>query len=134
MAVVPLGAVRRDDDTAPFLDGAARGEFLLRRCRRCSGIGGPQERQCPACASTETEWVAATGAARVVSWSVVHARTADGRSGAHTVTVIAEFDEGPWRWSQVVGADPGEMATGRRLQVAFEEDEGGEKLPVFRLA
>ena len=51
-----------------------------------------------------------------------------------TITVIAEFDEGPWWWSQIVDADPAELATGRRLRVAFEAAEGGETLPVFRLA
>jgi uncharacterized protein len=129
-----LGAVRRDGNTAPFLDGAARGEFLLRRCRTCSTVGAPQEGQCPACGSTETEWVAASGAARVVSWSVVSRKTAEGQPAAPTITVIAEFDEGPWWWSQIVDTDPAELASGRRLRVAFEAAEGGETLPVFRLA
>ena len=129
-----LGAVRRDGDTDPFLDGAARGEFLLRRCTRCQHIGGPQEAQCPACGSPDTEWVPAQGGARVVSWSVVHGRTASGDYAPHTITVIAEFDEGPWWWSQVLGADPDQMATGGRLRVAFAPAEGGETLPVFQLA
>lgn len=128
-----LGAIRRDGNTAPFLDGAARGEFLLRRCLNCSSIGGPQEAQCTACGSLESEWIPASGAARVVSWSAVYGKGADGQPVAHTITVIAELDEGPWWWSQVVDADPSDMGTGRRLQVAFAEAEGGETLPVFRL-
>jgi uncharacterized OB-fold protein len=127
--VTPLGAVRRDGNTAAFLDAASRGQFLLRRCTQCHHIGGPQEAQCPACASTDTEWVPAAGGAQVVSWSVVHARDTP-----PTITVIAEFDEGPWWWSQVVDADPSALATGRRLRVGFEAAEGGETLPVFRLA
>jgi uncharacterized OB-fold protein len=124
-----LGAVRRDGNTAPFLDATARGEFLLRRCTQCQHIGGPQEALCPGCGSTETEWVPAAGGARVISWSVVHARNV-----APTITVIAEFDEGPWWWSQVVDAGEAELATGRRLRVAFADADGGETLPVFRLA
>ena len=46
---VPMGAVQRDGNTAAFLDGTARGEFLLRRCRRCGNVGGPQEAQCGQC-------------------------------------------------------------------------------------
>ncbi len=61
MAVV-LGAVERDGNTAAFLDGTARGEFLLRRCTACGGMGGPQEPQCGGCGSLETEWVPAAGA------------------------------------------------------------------------
>jgi uncharacterized OB-fold protein len=123
-----LGAVRRDGNTAAFLDATARGEFLLRRCLQCHHIGGPQEAQCPACGSIDTEWVPAAGGAQVVSWSVVHARNA-----APTITVIAEFDEGPWWWSQLIDAEPVDVTTGRRLRVAFEEADGGEFLPVFRL-
>ena len=131
---LPLGAVRRDGNTSTFLDGAARGVFLLRRCTDCGTIGGPQEAQCTGCSSITTEWIPANGRARIVSWSVVHAKTADGATAPHTITVIAEFDEGPWWWSQIIGADPIDLATGRRLQVAFEPAEGGETLPVFRLA
>jgi hypothetical protein len=133
MAVV-LGAVERDGNTAAFLDGTARGEFLLRRCTACGGMGGPQEPQCGVCGSLETEWVPAAGGALVVSWSVVHGRAADGGTAPQSIVVIAEFDEGPWWWSQVVDADSGEMTTGRRLVVAFEPAEEGETLPVFRLA
>jgi|SRR5947209_14824565 len=132
--MLPLGEVRRDGDTAPFLDAAKRGEFLLRRCAGCGSIGGPQEAQCTVCASTETDWVPASGGATVVSWSVVHGKAVDGAYAPHTITVIAQFDEGPWWWSQVVGADPQEMESGSRLIVAFEAAHGGEALPVFRLA
>jgi uncharacterized OB-fold protein len=134
MVMAELGAVQRDGNTAAFLDGAARGEFLLRRCLGCQSIGGPQESQCPACGSSETEWIPASGGAAVVSWSVVYGKTPDGGTGPQAITVIAEFDEGPWWWSQLVGADPAEVATGRRLLVVFEPADGGETLPVFRLA
>lgn len=93
-----------------------------------------QESRCAACGSAETDWTASSGRARVVSWSVVYGRNPDGQSVPQAITVIAEFDEGPWWWSQIIDADPVEMTTGRRLVVAFEPAEGGEILPVFRLA
>jgi uncharacterized OB-fold protein len=129
-----LGAVGRDGTTDEFLDAARRGEFLLRACRNCDQTSGPQESQCPRCGSTDTGWTPAGGGARIVSWSVVHARNADGTTTPGTVTVIAELDEGPWWWSQLTGADPAELATGRRLRIAFAPAEGGETLPVFELA
>ncbi len=129
-----LGAFRRDDETGPFLDRAAAGVFLLRRCSDCSAVGGPQESQCPACGSTDTEWVPASGRARVVSWSVVHQRGPDGTTAPSCIDVIAQFDEGPWWWSQVVDADSTDLRFGQPLEVAFLPAEGGEVLPVFRLA
>jgi uncharacterized OB-fold protein len=128
-----LGPVRRDGTTDAFLDGAARGRFMLRRCRGCARLGGPQEAQCPACGSTDTEWEPAGGGARLVSWSVVHRRSAGGTEPA-AITVIGELDEGPWWWSQLVGADPSALETGRPLRIGFAPAEGGETLPVFELA
>jgi uncharacterized OB-fold protein len=134
MMAATLGSVRRDGTTAEFLDGAARGEFLLRRCSGCGTFGGPQEGSCPGCGSLATDWVPASGRARVVSWSVVHGKGPDGGTAPQAIIVIAEFDEGPWWWSQLVDADPAAVATGSLLEVAFAPAEGGETLPVFRLA
>ena len=131
--MAPLGAVRRDDQTAPFLDAAARGQFLIRKCIECGGSGGPQESTCPNCGSTANEWVAASGGARLISWSVVHGRQPDGSTGPQSIVAIAELDEGPWWWSQVVGDDRVELATGCPLVIMFQPADAGETLPVFRL-
>ena len=49
--------------------------------------------------------------------------------------VIAELDEGPWWWSQIVEvADPGELTEGQPLRIGFERPDGSEPIPVFRLA
>lgn len=130
----PLGSVRADDQAAPFLDGAGRGEFMLRRCRNCAAHGGPQEEACPACGSVEVDWVAAGGGARLVSWSVVYGRDHDGTPSPRSIVAIAELDEGPWWWSQVVGAEPDQMHTGCRLTITFAESPSGYSLPVFGVA
>lgn len=129
----PLGAIRRDPDTEDFLEAASRGEFLLHRCRRCGLVSGPQEKQCPTCASPDGDPFPASGGAQVVSWSVVHGRDPDGNHSPQAVVAIGELDEGPWWWTQVFGADPSEMASGRRMRICFEPADGGEMLPVFRL-
>ena len=63
-----LGLVARDDATAEFLDGAARGQFLIRQCAVCGRHSGPQAQQCYHCGSAELSWVPASGAATLVSW------------------------------------------------------------------
>ena len=51
------------------------------------------------------------------------------------VVVIAEFDEGPWWWSEARDVDPAHLSVGTRLSVAFErESDSSEFVPVFRLA
>lgn len=129
-----LGLVARDDDTAEFLDGAARGEFLIQRCAACGAYSAPQARQCHACRATELSWVAADGAARLVSWAIAHGRPAADGSVATTVLAIAELAEGPWWWSQIAGvADPAQLTEGQPLRIGFERPDGSEPIPVFRL-
>lgn len=126
------GRVERDAASAGFLDGTARGEFLLRRCERCATVSEPSSQQCPACSSTELAWTPASGAASVVSWAVAHGRSVDGEAPPVTVLVIAELAEGPWWWSQLLDADPADVEIGMPLRIDFVARAGSETVPVFR--
>jgi uncharacterized OB-fold protein len=129
-----VGPVVRDAATAEFFDGAAAGQFLLRRC--ASGhVSEPQAAQCTTCASTDLGWTPASGGATLVSWAVSWGRAAGGSEPERTVLVIAEFDEGPWWWSQLADADPAALSAGQRLAVTFRSAGGEhEPVPVFVLA
>jgi hypothetical protein len=51
------------------------------------------------------------------------------------VLVVAQLDEGPWWWSQLVDADPAAVQVGTRLRIAFERaSDDSEYVPVFQLA
>jgi uncharacterized OB-fold protein len=129
-----VGPVQRDAATAPFFDAAAAGQFLLRRCA-AGHVSEPQAAQCTTCASTELTWMPAGGGATLVSWSVTRPRGEGGTEPEPTVLVIAEFDEGPWWWSQLDCADPAALASGQRLEVRFASaGDGSEPVPVFVLA
>lgn len=132
------GAVRRDPATAGFFDGTARGEFLLRRCADCGALGEPYLRQCRVCESARLEWMPASGRGRVISWSVVHGRPAEDGVRPRAVVAIAELDEGPHWWAEILDADPGVVADqglvlGQRVTIGFEQVEDYETVPVFRL-
>ena len=130
-----LGLVARDDATAEFLDAAARGEFLIQHCTACGAHSGPQARQCHACRSTELAPSPASGAASIVSWAIAHGRPAADGSVATTVLAIAQLAEGPWWWSQIVDvSDPAALRAGLPLRIGFEQPDGSEPIPVFRLA
>jgi uncharacterized protein len=125
---MPRFAVRRDEATAGFFDGTARGQFLLVKDTQTGEMLGPQfdttidpERYVR---------VPAAGTGTVVSWAVVHERTADGPTGRRPVGIV-ELDEGPWWWTSITGVDPGEDLLGRRVQVAFEKVGDGETIPYF---
>jgi uncharacterized protein len=127
-------AVRRDAETAEFFDGTARGQFLLRHCTDCGELAEPEVRRCPNCESDELGWQPAAGGAAVVSWAVVHHRSSDGQARQPTVVVIAQFDEGPFWWAEVLDADPAQMSAGQRLRLTFQPVPDHEVVPAFLLA
>jgi uncharacterized OB-fold protein len=133
---VSPGVVARDENTVAFFDGTASGQLLLRRCAPDGHLSRPQARQCSTCGTTDLHWSPASGAARLVSWAVIPARhsATEDPPEPPTVVAIAELDEGPWWWSQIVDADPDVLAEGQRLRIRFETPAGGEALPVFVLA
>jgi len=120
--------VSRDDATAEFFDGTARGEFLIQKCAVCGQHSAPQAEQCHNCGSTNLSYVPAGGDATVVSWVVAHGRDAT------RVLVIGQLAEGPWWWSQIAdAADDSGIAVGTPLRIAFESAEGSEIVPVFQV-
>jgi uncharacterized OB-fold protein len=128
-----LGAFTRDDDTAEFLDAAARGQFLVKVCNH-GHFSEPAAAACTTCASAELTWAPASGRAQLVSWAVTHT-AAPGEEPSRQVLVIGELDEGPWWWSCIPNADPDSLRAGDPLLVDFERPDGtDEALPVFRLA
>jgi uncharacterized protein len=130
-----VGPVGRNEATEEFFDGTAAGEFRLRRCRPHGHLSRPQAHQCSECGSTDLGWTPASGRARLVSWVVVPARSRAGDPPSPPqVPAIGELEEGPWWWSQLVGADPDSLVEGWPLRIVYERAEGGEAVPLFVLA
>lgn len=131
MSVAGPGPVARNDATSAFFDGTARGEFLLALCSQ-GHWNRPQATRCHACDSTELRGAAASGRARLVSWTVVHPRPGRDRTAEPSrVPAIVELEEGPWWWTQLVDVDPAALREGLALHVAFIRPEGSEAVPVF---
>lgn len=130
---MPVGSFTRDDETAEFLDAAARGQFLVRRCER-GHFSEPAAAACTTCQSAELTWSPASGRAHLVSWAVTHNAGPDGQP-QRQVLAIGELEEGPWWWSCLPDAEPDTLAAGLPLLIDFECPEGAaEALPVFRIA
>lgn len=120
--------IERDAKSTPFFDAAARDELLIKRCEHCAQLLPPESAVCTTCGRTDLSWLPATGAGRLVTWTVVH--RAPNRAYADVVpyTVgIVELDEGPW----LSGRISGEPYAGMLLHARFEHPEDGESYPVF---
>src|SRR5215210_2721645 len=63
-----------DEASAPFYEGAARGELMLQRCGSCGAFMWPVKPRCVECFSGEIAWERASGHAALYSFAVVHQR------------------------------------------------------------
>jgi len=85
---------------------------------------------CPFTGSTDLEWRIASGA------GVVHATTVVfPRGGSPHSIVLVDCEEGFRLMSRVIDVDPQAVAIGDRVQLVVASlEDGGEPLPLFRLA
>lgn len=125
-----VGPVTRDAATAEFFDGTAAGQFLLRHCPACGAVSAPQAGQCERCAATGLGWRAAAGDATLISWTITHGKPGSGARPA--VLCIAQLAEGPWWWSRIENAEPGQLRSGMPLRVEYRRHApDSEAVPVF---
>jgi uncharacterized protein len=126
-----LYKVTRDEASAEFFDGTAKGILLVQQCENGHYLPpaqghGPTVR-CPVCLTDVISWVPASGAATLVSWVIPHARSGEPTS----VAGIVELAEGPWM-NALIDAEPtASLFVGQPLTAVFIPTDG-EVLPGFR--
>ncbi|MEU4227680.1 OB-fold domain-containing protein [Nonomuraea sp. NPDC026600] len=121
-----------DEASAPFFEGAARGELMLQRCGSCGAFMWPVKPRCVECFSGEVRWEPASGRACLYSFVVVHQRY-PGFEEPYVVATV-ETPEGVRFNTSVVGAAPGELKIGMPLEVVFEPVSADVVVPKFRRA
>jgi uncharacterized OB-fold protein len=128
-------SVERDAASAEYLDAAAEGRLLIRRCPVCGAFYGPDRRRCRD--SDELEWVPAAGTGTLVSWAadpIVIAPELASPDGTKSVFGYVELDEGPWIQAAIVDSAPDDLANGAAMTVQFIRPGGGEAIPAFALS
>lgn len=128
--VVKPSAIR-DETTAPFFDGAARGRLMLQSCTVCGCRFLTGSKMCPDCLSPMT-WTESSGKGKVYSWAVVHQAThpAFADEVPYLVGTI-KLDEGPKIMGRFVDLEHKDMRVGLPVQVSFKPCPNGESVPVF---
>jgi uncharacterized OB-fold protein len=134
-AALPAPSPTPTVDTAPFWEALTRDTFLLLRCTACATHIWYPRKFCPACHSTEADWVTASGRGRIYSFTVVHRSALPGWAGS-TPYVIAyvELDEGPRVLTNVVNGDPEALAIGDPVRVVYSSADEGSALFRFEPA
>jgi uncharacterized OB-fold protein len=124
---------RLDEETRGFWEACARHELYLQRCRCCRRFRHPPRALCPACLSSDVEWVRASGRGTVYSFTVTHQNQAPGfRERLPYVLAVVELEEGVRLMTNVVGSAPDAVRIGMPVEVAWQDVTDEVVLPVFR--
>ncbi|MFD9668005.1 Zn-ribbon domain-containing OB-fold protein [Rhodococcus sp. NPDC059968] len=121
-----------DDASAPFFEGAARGELMLQFCESCDVYMWPVKYRCLHCFAPAVVWRAASGGATLYSLTVVH--QAHPRFASPYVLATVETQEGVRFNASLVGENAASIPIGSELIADFDRTEKPFTVPRFRRA
>src|SRR6185312_13330639 len=121
-----IAGPKPDPETKPFWDAASRGTLLLKRCRACGKAHYFPRPLCPFCMSGETEWIEASGAGEIYSFSVMR------RAAPPYAIAYVTLAEGVTMMTSIVDCDFDALRIGMRVALVFRPSEGGAAVPMFR--
>jgi uncharacterized protein len=112
-------------ETSAFWEAATRGTLLLRRCRACGELHHYPRALCPFCFSDALDWVTASGAGTIYSYSVMR------RAEVPYAIAYVTLDEGVTMLTNIVDCDLDALRVGQRVRVVFTPSDGGPPVPMF---
>ncbi len=124
-----------DEISAPFFDGAGRGELMLQHCPACGRWCFPVRERCPHCLAKGLQWRAASGRGTLYTFAVMHQVMNPGFAAEVPYNVCQiDLDEGVRMVANVVGIGNDALSIGMRLEAVFEQTGEGVSIPKFRPA
>jgi len=122
-----------DEWSKPFFDGTLREELLLQHCGACGRWMWPVKQRCIECFAHDLRWEAASGAATLYSFTLVHQLVHPGFKGEMPYNLsLVDLDEGVRIHSTVVRVPNEDLRIGMRLSVAFVPATDDISVPVFQ--
>jgi len=119
-------------DSRPYWDAARDGRLLIRQCKSCGAKHFMPRHLCPECWSDQLVWVDSQGTGTVHTFSVVHrAPTPDFGTNTPYVIAMIDLDDGPRMFTNIVGEDAKQVASGDRVKLVFEDRGDGFQIPQF---
>lgn len=115
-------------ETEAYWSAANDGKLLVKKCSSCGETHFYPRAICPHCSSMETEWVEASGRARIYSYSLMR------RADPPYVIAYVTLEEGVTMLTNIVECDSDTLDVGQDVRLAFGRTESGQGLPLFRPA
>ena len=124
-----------DAHSQPYWEAASQGRLLVARCGSCGRAHHYPRPFCPHCWSDDVAAEEASGGATLYTYSTVFMNDlAPFRDRLPYIAAVVDLDEGPRLVTNIVGAEPDQLALGMRLQVDFRALTDDVSVPVFRPA
>jgi 3-oxo-4,17-pregnadiene-20-carboxyl-CoA hydratase alpha subunit len=122
-------------DWIPYWEAGRRRELRFQRCADCARWRHPPGPMCPHCGSLRSEWAAASGRARLVSWVVVHPPVLPAwKERVPYAVVLVECEEGVRTIGGLVGAAADDLRMDMPMTVDFAPAPDGDLVPQWRPA
>lgn len=129
---LPAPAPATNPETAQFWTATTEGRLLVKRCQDCDSLIWYPRAICPACSSLRTEWFEVSGRGSIYSYTVNYRGEGAYVAASPFVLAYVELDEGPRMMTNIVEADPAELAVGLPVEVVFHDTGQDAALPRFR--
>lgn len=124
-----------EEESSPFWEGTARGEFRVQACADCGERRMPPRPMCPHCRSTRKRWDKLSGRGTIWSFVVPHPPLlpAYQQVAPYNVITVAVAEDPNLRFVGNLIASPGApinsidastITIGEPVQVVFEAQEG----------
>jgi uncharacterized OB-fold protein len=123
-------------ETKPYWDGAKRHELWIMRCNDCSKPYFYPRPICPNCFSRNTDWMQASGKAKLETFVINHRPPPGFEEDAPYVIAVVTLEEGPRMMTNLVGIDPDptKVKCDMPLEVVFDDVTDEITLPKFKPA
>jgi uncharacterized OB-fold protein len=119
----------------PYWAAGRRRALEFQRCAACRTWRHPPGPMCPACLSTDAEWAAASGRARLLSWVVAHPPVLPAwKDRTPFVVVLVECEEGVRTMGNLLGATADDLRMDMPMVVDFAPSPDGDLVPQWRPA
>jgi uncharacterized OB-fold protein len=126
---------RIDEESKGFWEACQRHELCVQKCRACGTFRYYPRALCPACLSSDTDWVLSSGRGSVYTYTVTHQNQAAGfRDELPYVLAYVELEEGVRLLTNIVNCAPQDVKIGMQVEVVFDDVTPEASLPKFKPA
>lgn len=119
-------------DSQAYWDGAREDRLMIRKCKSCGTAHFLPRYLCPACWSTELDWIPASGRGTVHSYTVIRrAPLPEFIDRVPYVVALIDLEEGPRMMANILGDSALDTRIGDQVEVCFEQRGESAKVPQF---